>query len=108
MKVNGIINIDRFDEDYICWLEVKNIPEQFIKQAKQIDKENYEESCFGICVVKDTENGEVWNVITESHVGELFYIDVWGTKHWLEYELTEDEKTKAIDFCKNYIKENNI
>lgn len=108
MKVNTVINIDNFDGDYICWLEVKNVPKQFIKQAKQIDKENYFSSCFGICVVKDTDGGEFWNVTTESSIGQLFYIDNLGDKHWMAYELTEEEEKQAIDFCKDYIKKYNI
>lgn len=108
MKINCPINIDKFDEDYICWMEVTNVPEQFKTEAKQIDGEYYDSTCFGICVVKSVDDPKVWNVITESSVGELFYTDNWGTKHWLEYDLTDDEKTQAIEFCKNYIKENNL
>ena len=108
MKINCAINIDRFDENYICWMEVKDISESFIKQAQEIDGENYEPSCFGICVTKTTDGGEFWCVTTESHGGQLFYIDNWGTKHWLEYKLTEEEENQAIEFCKKYIKENKI
>lgn len=108
IKVNDVINIDNFDGDYICWLEVIGVPSIFIEQAKQIDGENYNSFCFGICVTKDTDGGEFWNVVTEVPIGQLFYIDNWGKKHWMKYELTEKEESQAIEFCKNYIKENNI
>ena len=108
LKINGVINIDKFDEDYICWLEVTNIPKIFIKQAKLIDGKNYNSTCFGICIVKDNECEEKWNVITESFIGQLFYIDDYGTKHWMRYNLNDNEETQAIEFCKNYIQINKI
>lgn len=106
IEIRCPINIDKFDENYICWMEVMNIPEQFKTEAKQIDGEYYDSTCFGICVVKDTDDEDIWNVITESHVGELFYTDNLGNQHWMKYNLTE--KKQAIDFCKNYIEENNL
>ena len=108
MKLNTLFIIYNFYGYYICWLEVIDVPKTFIKQAKLIDGENYNPSCFGICVTKSIDGGEFWNVITESFIGELFYIDNYGTKHWMRYELTEEEEIQAIEFCKNYIKENNI
>ena len=108
IKIRCPIDIDKFDENYICWMEVMNIPEQFKIEAKQIDGIYYNSTCFGICVVKDTDDEDIWNVITESHVGELFYTDNLGNKHWMKYNLTENEKKQAIDFCKNYIEKNNL
>ena len=102
------INFDKFDEDYICWLEVTNVPLKFQEKAKEIDKKYYNKTCFGVCVVKNTDGGEFWNIVRENPVGELFYIDINGNKNWFEYELSEDEETEMIDFCENYIKENNI
>jgi hypothetical protein len=108
MEISCPINIDKFDGDYCCWMEVTNVPETFIKQAKEIDGENYEPSCFGICVTKATDGGEFWNVTTENPIGQLFYIDINGEKNWMAYKLSEEEEQKAIEFCKNYIKENKM
>lgn len=108
MKINAIISIDNFDGNYVCWLEVTDVPFTFIKQAKQIDGVNYSSSCFGICVTRDIDGGEFWNVIIEEPAGQLFYVDNLGNKHWLNYELTEEEENQAIEFCKKFIKENNI
>lgn len=108
MKVNEAISIDNFDGDYVCWMEVIDVPLIFIKQAKRIDGENYSSSCFGICVTKHNDNKNIWNVISEDPIGQLFYVDNLGDKHWMDYKLTEEEENQAIEFCKNYINENNL
>ena len=97
MKIKTMEHYDEFDEAVVCWLEVEDVSGYFKSLAKQIDKENYSESCFGICVGCD-EDG--WYVCQDSPNCELFYVDNLGDKHWMPYVLTEDENKEAIEFCK--------
>ena len=101
MKVLEMEHYDDFDDDYVFWVCVQDIPAKFIQEAKQIDKENYLPTCFGICVCKD-EDG--WGVCQDSPGCELYYIDNNGYKHWMEYLLSDVEKENAVEYCKTYIK----
>ena len=100
MKIKAMEHYDEFDSAVVCWLEVDGVPNSFKYLAKQIDGENYLESCFGICVVLD-EDG--WYVCQDAPSCELFYIDNDGEKHWMSYVLTENENKEAIEFCKNIL-----
>lgn len=103
MKIKCIEHVDDFGaNENVCWLEVVDVPTEFIEEAKVIDKENYNEGCFGICVGQD-EGG--WYVCEEEPGSELFYIDNDGDKHWMNYKLTELEEADAIKFCKKYLGE---
>lgn len=103
MIVRCVEHMDKFSAtEYIFWLEVDNIPREFIDRAKEIDKEDYEESCFGICVIC-TEAG--WAVCEDEPGCQLFYIDNDGNKHWMPYELSTEEEHDAIEYCINNIME---
>lgn len=97
MKIKTMEHYDEFDEDVVCWLEVEDVQDNFKQLAREIDKENYLESCFGICVGYD-EDG--WYVCQDAPSCELYYIDNNGDKHWMPYILTEVENKEAIEFCK--------
>ena len=102
MKVLEMEHYDVFDdEEYVCWVCVQDIPNEFVQEAKRIDKENYLEDCFGICVCYAEDE---WYVCQDSPACELYYIDNDGEKHWMEYILDDDEKESAIEYCKNYVK----
>jgi hypothetical protein len=97
MKIRVMEHYDEFDDAVVCWLEVEEVEESFKHLAKQIDKENYSENCFGICIYYDDDG---WWVYQDMPGCELFYVDNNGKEHWMSYELTEDENTEAIEFCK--------
>lgn len=103
MKISKMGHCDKFwDNEYVCWLEVENIPQKFVRQAKRIDGDNYSEDCFGICVAKSEDCS--WCVCQEVPGCELYYIDVDGEKHWMNYVLNGIEYDNAIEFCENYVK----
>lgn len=103
MKIKCIEHVDNFGiNENVCWVEVNDIPREFTEEAKAIDKENYDEGCFGICVGQD-EDG--WYISEDEPGCELFYIDNDGDKHWMNYKLTDTEEVNAIEFCKKYLKE---
>ena len=97
MQIKIMEHYDEFDSAVVCWLEVKDVSDDFKQLAKQIDRENYSEDCFGICVGCD-EDG--WYICQDAPSCELFYIDNNGEKHWMDYVLTEEENREAIEFCK--------
>ena len=103
MKVRCIEHVDSFSRtEHTFWLEADNVPREFIAKAKEIDGEEFLESCFGICVIC-AEDG--WFVCEDEPGCQLFYIDNDGDKHWMPYELTASEEHDAIEYCMNNIKE---
>lgn len=86
IKFNGIEHIDEFEGDCnIIYIEVTNIPEWMAKEAKSIDKEEYLDSCFGMCFIEDVDG---LGISTENG-NNLYYIDTNGDKHWFNVEEIE-------------------
>lgn len=103
MKVKCIEHVDHFGEnEHVFWLEIDNVPKEFLDKAKEIDKEEFLESCFGICVIC-TDAG--WSVCEDKPKHQLFYIDNNGDKHWMPYELTVEEEHDAIAYCTSDLQE---
>ena len=103
MKVKCIEHVDDFGiNENVCWIEVNDVESRFIEEAKTIDKDNYCEGCFGICV---GHNEDEWYISEDEPGSELFYIDNDGDKHWMNYKLTDTEEIDAIEFCKKYLGE---
>ena len=103
MKIKYIEHVDDFGlNEHTFWLEVEDVPREFIEQAKAIDGENFDISCFGICVIQDDDG---WFVCVDEPRKELFYIDNDGDKHWLQYELSQEEEHNAIAYCMSSIRE---
>ena len=104
MKIRCIEHMDEFGpNERTFWLEVEDIPKELIEEAKAIDGENFDMSCFGICVI---QTGNDWFVCMDEPRRELFYIDNDGDKHWLQYETSKEEEHDAIEYCMNSLKEN--
>ena len=103
MKVRCIEHVDEFGKnERTFWLEVEDIPRELVEEAKAIDGENFDMSCFGICVI---QTGSDWFVCMDEPGSEVFYIDNDGDKHWLKYETSTEEEHDAIEYCINNIKE---
>ena len=91
-------HMDDFNGDKIFWLQANNVEQEYIEQAKHIDKENFLLECFGICVNYSNEDKE-YMVCQDKFDCELYYVDNDGDKHWLNYKLTKEECEKAVKFC---------
>lgn len=103
MKVKCIEHMDEFGQnERTFWLEVEDVPKEFVEEAMAIDGDNFMMSCFGICVIQ-TDND--WFVCMDEPGRELFYVDNDGDKHWLQYKTSTEEEHNAIEYCMNYIKE---
>ena len=88
-------HFDSFDDSIVFWVDITGVSKTLISQAKQIDKENFNEECFGCCVLLDKDG---WIVVHQDEC-LIYYIDNIGDKHWLESELNEQEKQVVIDMC---------
>lgn len=99
MKAKEIEHYDTFDNATIFWCVATNIPLEYVEEAKKIDRENYSPDCFGICVVKDEEEG--FYICQDAADSELYYVDNAGEKHWLKRTLNEEEANTFYELCKN-------
>ena len=79
----------------------ENIPEEFVKQAKDIDGENYCESCFQVQIIWNEDDGKIhissgklYDAVGK--FGELFYVDVDGNWICMDYRLSEAEYSEVI------------
>lgn len=103
MKIRCIEHVDEFGpNERTFWLEVEDIPRELIEEAKAIDGENFDISCFGICVI---QTGSSWFVCMDEPGRDMFYIDNDGNKHWLQYIVSTEEEHDAIEYCINNIEE---
>ena len=79
----------------------ENVPEEFIQQAKDIDGENYCESCFQVQIIWNEDDNEI-HIGSEKvydsvgKFGELFYVDNNGNCNFMGYKLSEEERDAAI------------
>lgn len=104
MKFKCIEHMDEFGpNERTFWVEVEDIPRELIEEAKIIDGENFDMSCFGICVI---QTGNDWFVCMDEPGSEVFYIDNDGEKHWLQYATSKEEEHDAIEYCMNSLEEN--
>lgn len=88
--------------------------DELIKQAKEIDKENYSEDCFGISFNYVYDDDRLYILNVPDHI---YYIDNNGNKNYLEVNhliINNLERIIMVEFKKflkdkeKYIKENNV
>lgn len=103
LKAVTMEHMDDFDDVKVISMVVGDVPENFIMEAKEIDKENFSEECFGVWVNYEKETGE-FAVITDHEDSQLYYVDNSGDKHWLDYLLSEQEVKAVTDACRNVLK----
>lgn len=79
----------------------ENVPEEFVQQAKDIDGENYCESCFQVQIIWNEDDNEI-HIGSEKvygsvgKFGELFYVDVDGNWICMDYRLSEAKYSEVI------------
>lgn len=101
MRIKKIEHYDDFDDCIIFWLEVEEVDNKYKELAKEIDKENYLDNCFGICINYDTEEKD-FTVVSDYYADEqLYYIDNDGNKHWFEYIVDNSVINVLKELCKN-------
>lgn len=88
--------------------------DELIKQAKEIDKENYSENCFGISFNYVYDDDKLYILNVPDHI---YYIDNNGNKNYLEVNhliinnlerIIMSEFKKFLKDKEKYIKENNV
>lgn len=101
MKFSSIEDFDHFPDATIFWIDISEPPHSLKSRAMLIDGKNYNETCFGMCVIFDAQKQE-FDVVTDQVAANeepctVYYVDDNGDKHWIACELPE-EVTKQIFF----------
>ncbi len=97
MKSSGIEHVDYFDDESVFWVNLSDLPQDIQAQGKAIDGEEYNATCFGMCISHYLKEDE-FVVVEDSDTatgnpGQIYYIDNDGNYHWMEAKIPED-------FCK--------
>ena len=92
----GIEHFDNFGDSILFWCVAENIPKKYIKNAINLDGENYLSDCFGACILFDSDG---FHMCQDEEKYELYYIDSNGNKHWMEKEFTNDESKTFFEIC---------
>lgn len=93
-------HVDDFSGDKVMWIEVHEfgVPANIKKKAQEIDGDNYDGNCFGICVNYNCQIPELY--VCEDEPGcEMYYVDNCGDKHWFKYKLSDMEKYMFFSKC---------
>ena len=90
LNYKALEHSDDFETVVVCWVEVTGVPERFVEEAGKIDGENYIGDGFGVCIQYDRDSGEYYAIEAEPGYN-LYYVDNKGEKHWLPYEVNEQE-----------------
>lgn len=96
----SVEHFDGFGDSIVFWCDVKNVKKEYIKKAKEIDGENFNEDCFGVCVHFD-EKG--FHIVEDSENHELYYIDNDGDKHYMDMKLSDKEAELVYQVCRSEI-----
>lgn len=108
MKFNGIEHLDNFDEEHIFWVELSSLPAYIQKLARVIDGEDYDPTAFGACVLHDIETGMMYFVedhdLETDFIGNIFYIDINGEKHWFSAKISNTLKKSIFKACRDMSK----
>ncbi len=105
MRMDGVEHWDHFHDETIYWLDLSDMPEEIQASAREIDGEEYNERCFGMCVVHDLSANE-YVVVTDSSDpanadSNIFYVDNEGDKHWFRADLPEAFVKEVFSACED-------
>ena len=83
-----------FESDAITfWVDISGVPQSIQEEAQQIDGNNFDPDCFGICVTYVLEERRFYVVVdTElsvKHPGNIYYAGIKKKKNWFAAELPE-------------------
>lgn len=90
LAYRNLEHYDDFGDAVVCWVDVSNVPEELVREARQIDGDDYLDGCFGVCLNYDKEKRK-FAPVEDSSGSHLYYVDNNGNKHWFEYRLEEQE-----------------
>lgn len=94
MKAEQVEHYDIFEDAVITfWVDLSNVPQSMQAEARRIDGEHFDPTCFGVCVNYDFEQRLFYIVVdTEASAvrpSNIYYIDHTGGKHWFTAELPQ-------------------
>ena len=109
LKLNGIGSNEHFDGVSAFTAEISGLPQSIQDEAKKIDGEAYNASCFEMYIYYDLETG-AFTVSTEKDpaTGEdcnVYYVDDNGDKHWFKVEMPEEFTSEVFAACTKNMEE---
>lgn len=59
LNYKSLEHSDNFETEVIFWIEVTDVPERFVEEAKKIDGEDFLGDGFGVCIQYDRIAGSI-------------------------------------------------
>lgn len=88
---------DKEHNTVIFEMALDNMPEKYVKEAKEIDGDAYSDMCFAFQFrYRISANRYFINVVGGK---EAYYIDENGNKHYMDYKISNKLTNSAIDQC---------
>lgn len=103
MKLNGIDHYDHFSVETIFWAEISDVPGIVQNTAEEIDGDEYNALCFGMCVCYDWAKNE-FAIVTDRELStdeqcNIYYIDNDGDKHWFKADIPDQFSDQVFAAC---------
>lgn len=103
MNAKKIEHYDQFGDSYIFWIEVDNVKGRYKELARWIDKSNYSESCFGICV--EYVNDKIKVISDNLNGGQLYYVANDGSRHWFFCKINKKLQKQLLNLCREAVQQ---
>lgn len=111
MKLDRLEHYDKFFEnEYLFWLDISDLPEAVQAKARKIAKKDYDSECFGVCVGCDGKTDGFYLVTDMDETGEprtIYYIDRDGDKHWFPCEIPPEFLKQVFAECSKALTQEN-
>lgn len=105
MKFNGVESYNHYQDSTIFWVALSNIPVELERKATLIDGENYNETCFGVCVAFSAET-QKFDLVVEmdnDEAGSVYYVGNDGDIHWLSCKVPESLANLIFSECQQIL-----
>lgn len=105
MQFNNIESFDHFQDETIFWAALSDPPAKLKTAASRIDGDNYNESCFGVCVIFDAKS-QKFDFVVEmegNNAHPVYYIDNDGDKTWFACEIPEELSRCIFSECQQIL-----
>lgn len=105
MKFNGIDRVGHFPDVTLFWAIISDVPAELRSSAKLIDGKEYDENCFGVCVIFDAgTKGFALQIETDRDIERtIYYIDNDGYQHWFACEIPKELTERIFSECQQIL-----
>lgn len=99
MKFVTVEHCDDFGDEAIFWVGLSALPQGIQDEARRIDKEHYNPSCFGMCVGYDAKTKIFCLSPDEANNTNVYYVNNNGDRVWFWAEMTEEFMNEVFSAC---------